>query len=113
VARYGGDGFVILMGGIGAEEAKRMAERIQAAVERYDVGLHHETLGDLRLGISIGFACFPQDGWDWDTLFSMADTRMYHNKTERKLRRLVGRNVDDSHDKLPQAVPTRAIERSA
>jgi hypothetical protein len=42
----------------------------------------------LRLGVSIGYACYPGDSDDYTSLFAIADTRMYSNKTERNLRRL-------------------------
>ncbi|MBV9849633.1 MAG: diguanylate cyclase [Armatimonadetes bacterium] len=89
VARYGGDEFLVVLKGAGPEEAAAMAGRIQQAVEGYDPGLVHEKLGALRLGVSIGCACFPHDGRDCASLLSAADSQMYHDKTEHKLGRLV------------------------
>jgi diguanylate cyclase (GGDEF)-like protein len=88
VARYGGDEFVVLLKGVGLPECDMMAGRLQAAVETYESGLVHNDLGALRLGISVGCGCYPEDGTDWETLFSVADTRMYRNKVERKRIRL-------------------------
>ena len=92
VARYGGDEFLIILDGAGPEEAALMAERLQSSVEGYDPELVHQKLGALRLGVSIGFGCFPCDGLDCPALISKADTHMYTNKTERKLGTLVDRN---------------------
>jgi diguanylate cyclase (GGDEF)-like protein/putative nucleotidyltransferase with HDIG domain len=88
VARYGGDEFLMIMEDTSAAEAGALAERIQKAVEQYDPGLTHPQLGALRLGVSIGYACYPGDSDDYTSLFAIADTRMYSNKTERNLRRL-------------------------
>lgn len=85
IARYGGDEFLIILEGAGAAEAEAAAERIRAAINNYDPGLHHVRLGALRLGISIGYACCPKDARDCTTLMSMADMRMYQDKTDRKL----------------------------
>jgi diguanylate cyclase (GGDEF)-like protein/putative nucleotidyltransferase with HDIG domain len=88
VARYGGDEFLIILEGAGSEEARTMAARMQRAVEDYNPGLVHPKLGALRLGVSIGFGCFPTDGLDGAALISRADAQMYDDKTERKLRTL-------------------------
>ena len=85
VARYGGDEFLIVLEGAGPERARSMAARLQEAVLTYDPQLIHARLGALHLGVSIGFACYPQDGADCATLLSTADTRMYRDKTDRKL----------------------------
>ena len=101
VARYGGDEFLIVLEGAGPEEAAAMAARIQRDVEEYDPGLIHEKLGALRLGVSIGSACFPRDGQDCASLLSAADSQMYHDKTEHKLGRLVDKTRPASADDPP------------
>ena len=85
VARYGGDEFLVVLRGAGAAEAEAMAQRLLEAVLAYDPGLTHATLGSLRLGVSVGYGCFPADGRDCTALLSAADSRMYHEKTRRKL----------------------------
>jgi len=92
VARYGGDEFLIVLHGVGASEAEAMAHRLQESVASYDPGLFHERLGDLRLGVSIGYGCFPHEGRDCAALLSAADNHMYRNKTERKLGSLASRD---------------------
>jgi diguanylate cyclase (GGDEF)-like protein/putative nucleotidyltransferase with HDIG domain len=101
VARYGGDEFLIVLHNAGPEEAKMMAARIQQAVEDYDPGLAHPKLGALRLGVSIGYACFPSDGTDCATLLSAADAQMYHDKMERKLGRLADRSSAQTSEHPP------------
>lgn len=85
IARYGGDEFLIVLEGADASAAMQMMCRLQEAVSQYDSGLMHSRLGRLRLGISIGYACFPNDGTDNAVLLSIADARMYAQKTDRKL----------------------------
>lgn len=91
LARYGGDEFLVLLHGAAQEEAEALALRLQKAVEGYDPGLLHPRLGPLQLGVSVGFACYPEDGTDSTTLLAAADSRMYANKNERKLSRLAER----------------------
>lgn len=88
VARYDGDGFVVVAPGIDRVEGERIARRLQRAVETYEPQLHHERLGQLQMGISVGVACFPEDGRDGSSLLSVAENRMYIMKTERRLRPL-------------------------
>ncbi|HZO90187.1 MAG TPA: diguanylate cyclase [Chthonomonadaceae bacterium] len=102
VARYGGDEFLIVLNSVGSVEAERMAGRLKQAVESYDPGLHHAKLGALRLGVSIGFACFPEEGQDCATLLSAADSKMYSDKTDRKLGVMAARNrVHSADESLP------------
>jgi diguanylate cyclase (GGDEF)-like protein len=88
VARYGGDEFLVVLQNAGSEDAEAMSDRLQAAVAKYDPGLVHPKLGSLHLGVSVGYACFPNDGDDCAALLSSADARMFGDKTERKLGRL-------------------------
>jgi len=88
VARYGGDEFLVYVHGGGPAEAARLAARMQDAVDSYDPGLLHPRLGALRLGVSIGWGCFPVEGDDFGSLIAAADSHMYREKTERKLGKL-------------------------
>ncbi|WP_309709280.1 diguanylate cyclase [Armatimonas sp.] len=90
VARYGGDEFLVIVEDAGQDEANEISRRIHDAVVSYDTRLVHPLLGALRLGVSIGSACFPKDGMDCASLLSAADQRMYQDKTERKLRQMAG-----------------------
>ncbi len=85
VVRYGGDEFVIVLQDAGEKEAVAMSRRLQEAVASFDPGLVHPRLGAIRLGVSVGYACYPQDGDDCASLLAVADTRMYGQKSERKL----------------------------
>jgi len=88
VVRSGGDEFVVVLDGADSHQAKEMVTALSAAIDAYDPQLHHHKLGKLRLGVSIGIACYPADGRDCASLLSAADHQMYSMKTERKLESL-------------------------
>lgn len=106
VARYSGDEFLIVLQGVDAAGGETMASRIQAAVEDFNPGLEHPRLGSLHLGVSVGFACCPDEGQDWATLLSTADSRMRANKTERKLGQLAGHFPNRGSAPGPEEMPT-------
>ena len=92
VCRYGGDEFLILLDGADRANAVEVASKIERSVQGYDPNLVHYKLGSLRIDVSIGFACFPEDGKDCTSLISFADTNMYQEKTEHKLGVLAAKN---------------------
>jgi diguanylate cyclase (GGDEF)-like protein len=76
VARLGGDEFVIVLPTIRAESAKAKIEQLRQAVSA--------SVSDIAIGvgISIGHACYPEDGDDAEALLAAADRRMYSMKKE-------------------------------
>ena len=81
VSRYGGDEFVILLaGGIYAEDAALIAEKIRVALLR---PFQHEKK-DVYARASVGISLYPGDGQDAETLIKNADTAMYCAKTGSK-----------------------------
>lgn len=84
VARYGGDEFVVLLKGVTAvDDVIAMEEKIRDVVEE-PVHIDH---GIARVGVSIGWAMFPEDGEDVDALLKIADKRMFDTKKIRKAAR--------------------------
>jgi diguanylate cyclase (GGDEF)-like protein len=81
VARLGGDEFAILLLGIGgAERIKQLKADIETAIEApLDQGALH-----LKPACSVGYASFPADGKDMDSLLHAADSCMYEIKRARK-----------------------------
>ena len=79
LARYGGDEFTILLTDTDVETGRMVAERIRRTVA--------ETLFEggrdapIRLTISIGVACYPNDSRDRDQLLELADKAMYRAKS--------------------------------
>lgn len=82
VARMGGDEFLALVRvepNAGQEWLQLMANRVQAVVQQPVLIDGHS----VRVGTSIGIACYPQDGQDAATLLRRADEAMYQAKRER------------------------------
>ncbi len=74
--RWGGDEFIILLPETGHEEATILAERLRAEVA--------ECTGCDGATISLGVACFPDDGKNYDSLVANADDALYASKREGK-----------------------------
>jgi diguanylate cyclase (GGDEF)-like protein/putative nucleotidyltransferase with HDIG domain len=79
VCRYAGDEFVLLLPGAEREEAEQVAIRTREAIESIPA-----VEGRVKVGSSVGVACFPEDGMDGRTLLHVADQRMYEDKFCRK-----------------------------
>ncbi len=84
VARLGGDEFGIILGEIeNRADIKKFAEKIIAALSA-PLGLH--AAAEVRVGISIGIAIYPQCGREIDKLMNGADQAMYESKARGKNR---------------------------
>lgn len=95
VVRYGGDEFLVILPKTEEEGAQRVATRIRNAIRGQSLGLMHAVKGEMRLDVSIGLACFPQDGRELNALVALADSRMYAEKSARK--------------ETPNAVPSEIV----
>jgi diguanylate cyclase (GGDEF)-like protein len=71
LARIGGDEFAVIAPGAHGEGAQRMAEAIRTAV-----GLRESDAPGPIPSASVGWAVFPDDGIDFETLMRAADERM-------------------------------------
>jgi len=83
LARYGGDEFVALLPETAADRAIEVGERIVKAVASAMLefeGKRFET------SVSIGLACYPQDGRSVDSLQARADRAMYLAKEQGRNR---------------------------
>ena len=84
VARYGGEEFVVVLPGLGVEEAEEQAERLRLAV--LDLWLRHSasSAADI-LTVSIGIAsCVPAPDQTPAELLEAADQAMYQAKRHGK-----------------------------
>ena len=82
VFRLGGDEFSIIVQGLGPPDVKAFAQRIidTVAVEEY----RFAGLPPIRIGVSIGLACYPEDGSDVSALHRQADLALYASKAAGK-----------------------------
>ncbi|RDI22057.1 diguanylate cyclase (GGDEF)-like protein [Pseudacidovorax intermedius] len=79
VARLGGDEFALLVAGDPHREA--LAALAQRLLAQAALPVDWEGQG-LRVGMSIGIACRPQEGDSLDALLRAADRAMYHSKQQ-------------------------------
>jgi diguanylate cyclase (GGDEF)-like protein len=77
--RLGGDEFVVLLNDLENEhEAMEIAKELQETIgEPYRIDGF-----DIRIGVSIGIAVYPNDGFDAGTLLKHADMAMYEAKSQ-------------------------------
>ena len=80
VARYGGDEFVVLMPGTGAEGARQVALKLDAALARHNA----TAAGPARVSASMGM--HTAGAADIGDLLREADRRMYASKRTRARR---------------------------
>jgi diguanylate cyclase (GGDEF)-like protein len=84
LCRLGGDEFVILLDGvIDRDHACSAAERYALAIEM-PITLRVPANVHIRVGASLGLSLWSVDGVTADALLSVADTRMYATKADRK-----------------------------
>jgi diguanylate cyclase (GGDEF)-like protein/putative nucleotidyltransferase with HDIG domain len=82
LVRYAGDEFVAVLHRATPEIVLEMKARVQSAVDSF---AHEVRPGRVaRIGISMGFATYGQDGEAIDELMEVADQRMYEDKIARK-----------------------------
>lgn len=74
IVRWGGEEFVIILGNTDKEKAKKIAEKIRLAVERY----HKKNLPHFT--VSIGVVTADKVDFDIDLLFRKADEALYEAK---------------------------------
>ncbi len=86
VARYGGEELVVLLPGVGADGACRIADEIVAAVR--EATIEHQGLL-LRLTISGGVASCPEHGLTASEVIAAADAALYQAKSNGRDRKEV------------------------
>lgn len=82
LTRYAGDEFVAIMPMASSKMAVSISERMRNAVEEQLFSVKTGTM--VGLGVSLGVACFPDDGETSEELLSAAARRMQQNKNQRK-----------------------------
>lgn len=83
--RYGGEEFVVIMPEIDIETAQHKLETLRESIASTAVVI--SARGDeVRVTISAGLSSYPDDGNDANTLFGLADRRMFQAKKEGRNR---------------------------
>ena len=72
--RFGGEEFIVIADGLTGEQALAIGERIRRKIA---TGIDPATA---RITASIGVAAMPEDAVDYDSLFKIADQRLYQAK---------------------------------
>jgi len=80
--RYAGDEFVAVLHRVTPDLVTEMKNRLQAAVDSFSYEVRPGRMA--RVGISIGYATYGQDGTAIDELMEVADQRMYQDKLARR-----------------------------
>lgn len=84
--RIGGDEMFIILEDIAANEEVRAILR---SIRNNVSWLYHDEPRDIKVTCSIGAACYPSDGSDYDTLFSIADKMLYLAKEKGRNRYII------------------------
>ena len=99
IARMGGDEFVLVLPGLRSEQVEPKGQLIRALTAESG----RDVCGDSSLSLSVGHACYPEDGEDADQLLAEADRRMYIVKQREKLNAAKVRGFE--FDPQPAATP--------
>ncbi len=82
LTRYAGDEFVAIMPMASSNVAGSIADRVRSSVENQSFSVR--TGKTVQIGVSVGVACFPDDGETTEELLTEAARRMQRDKHRRK-----------------------------
>jgi diguanylate cyclase (GGDEF)-like protein len=82
-ARYGGDEFIVLLPDTPSHGAMEVAERIRNRILKTPLVVDGLSIG---ASVSIGIACYPEDGGTLDALAAQADGALYSAKQDGRNR---------------------------
>jgi diguanylate cyclase (GGDEF)-like protein len=81
VARYGGDEFIVMLGGANKEVAEEVAQRIRNVVFSTTLEVDVKMV---RIKVNVGAASFPDQGNNLQAVMAVADRNMYKDKDLRE-----------------------------
>jgi diguanylate cyclase (GGDEF)-like protein len=76
----GGDEFVLIFSGARQDDLDSRVDNLDRLIKRSC----RELCGEEAVGLSVGIACYPENGGGPETLLSYADGEMYRVKRARK-----------------------------
>jgi diguanylate cyclase (GGDEF)-like protein len=79
VCRYAGDEFIVVLPETAPGEAAIVAARLEGCLGDWE-----SPAADVRIGLSVGLASFPEDGTEIRSLLYAADQDMYQAKSRHK-----------------------------
>jgi diguanylate cyclase (GGDEF)-like protein len=82
LTRYAGDEFVAIMPMASSHMAVAVGERIRKAVEAQKFTVRSDKI--VKVGLSIGISCFPDEGETTEELLTAAARKMQNDKHSRK-----------------------------
>jgi len=91
VCRYGGEEFLVILPGMGADASFQRAEDIRQRVSKMRLDFHREATNELT--ISIGVSTYPQVGQAVEELVRSADRALYNAKESGRNRVVVAESA--------------------
>ena len=79
LGRYGGDEFLAVLPETGREQAEQIGHRIVSLLAEHPFS-PADSAQQVPLGVSIGVACYPEDGAETRKLLALADAALYEAK---------------------------------
>jgi len=103
--RYGGEEFLVLLPGLGADDALEVAERLREAIRSETTAIRLPK-GPVPVTVSVGLAVFPTDGGNAEEVVQRADIALYRAKEQRD--RAVAYKPEGTLPPAPQRSSPRA-----
>ena len=95
IGRNGGDEFMLVLPEAGPPEVIGVAQKLQSALSRCALDAPDDCL--VPLTMSLGLACYPEDGHDVNMLMALADANLYLSKA-RGGNTVTGGQIEPSAD---------------
>ena len=108
--RYAGDEFVVLLPGLGGDEARVLADTIRTTVGTMAIPLRESPGQSMHVTLSIGVATAPMHGESFEALFTAADRALFDAKREGRDKVVLAGTASDGP---PHLHFTRFVGRSA
>ena len=96
--RYGGEEFTVLLPGVSLENALLKAERLREGAKALNVQYRGRSVGAITL--SMGVACYPDQGFTGEALLRAADQALYRAKAAGRDRVVSAGAMSDSESSI-------------